>query len=436
QLIANQSENFDPRPGRVDVLNRPLPAPDGNTKELGFAISLMEDKLYLKVAHYKTRINNADLSSLANINALRATEVWAVQAAAGHLERNGSVGGDGTYFQAGKVYGISSSGGRVTFRPPGPNVGAPYDGRNPNEPLPPGSPRPAYTQAELDTAYQLQIDSSTAYFNNLPSDAFLDAFGINKEQFKIGATTIQTGTIASPIVTGTTISKGMELELVANPIKGLNVSFNVSKTEAFRRDLAKSYIEFVEDRYKAFQGPAGDVRIWTNGDNEVTIDRYHTNGGGGTARSRFAVDVLAPIRKFAALENTNVPEMRPWAANLTVNYAFQGTVSWLKGVNVGGAYRWQDKNVVGYAVGLNDLGLEVDDPNRPYYGSAEGTLDLWAGYYRRNVWRDIDLRLRLGVRNALYSDDLILASVNPDGSPAAYRIPSPRVFNMSVGFEF
>jgi outer membrane receptor protein involved in Fe transport len=435
QLIANSSENFDPRPGRTDVIGRALPAPDGNTKEFGLGISLLDDKLYLKVVHYKTIVKNADISSLFNISALRALEQWATQSAASHLGLNGPPAVTGAPGVINTIYGFSG-GNPVTYRPPGPFVGSPYTGQV-GDPFPSGTLRAPYTQAELDTAYATQIAASTAYRANFPSDAFLTANGVNIPAFKSGTTTNvpSNGTLPSATVTGTTASEGTELELVATPIKGLNVSFNVSKTKATRYDMAQSYKEYVEQRFAVFQGPAGDVRLWTGGDNDTGIDPYHTNGGGGLARTYFYSDVLAPVRKFAALAGTNVPELRPWSANVTANYAFQND-SAFKGFNVGGAYRWQDKDIIGYPVIVDSAGLEQDDVAHPYHGDSEGALDLWLGYYRQNIWHNVDLRLRFGVRNVLYKKELIVASVQPDGSPGAYRIPSPRVFNFSAAFEF
>lgn len=438
-LIANKSENFDPRPGRTDVVGRALPNPQGDTKEFGVAFSLLDDKLYVKIAKYKTTIYNADVSSLSNISSLRALEIWAVQSATGHLGLNGAPAGPGNpFFGAQSNYGLSSDGHIVTYRPPGPFVGSPYLGLA-GDPFPAGTLRAPYTQAELDKAYATQVAASRAYLANLPSDAFLIANGVNLEDFKSGASTIRQGSLPSAVVTGTTISKGGELELVANPVRGLNVIMNVSKTEATRVNMARSYLEYVEDRFKAFSGPAGDVRLWSNGDNETPVDPYHTSGGGpaggGLARTSFELSIQNAIRKFQALEGSNVPEMKPWSANLTVNYAFQSD-NWLKGFNVGGAYRWQDKNVIGFPVIKMADGRETEDVDHPYYGDSESTIDFWVGYNRK-LTKKIDWRLRLGVRNAFYNKDLILTSVQPDGvTPGAWRIPEPRVISLSNSFDF
>ena len=208
--------------------------------------------------------------------------------------------------------------------------------------------------------------------------------------------------------------------------------------------LFLQYVQAQEWRY--YGGDAGGMKYsplkQINKTNVASLKpawTFHTgeisDGKTQLTRTSFEAMVLNPIRKFQALEGTNVPEMKPYSANITVNYAFQD-IDWLKGVNVGGAYRWQDKNVVGYPVIRDPVtGLETEDVENPYYGGSEDTFDFWVGYTRR-VAKNVTWRLRLGVRNAFYSKDLILTSVQPDGSYGAYRIPEPRVFSISNAFDF
>lgn len=58
------SENFQPLAGRVDILNRPIDDPRGNTKELGFALELFAGKLLVRVNKYETKSKNQTDSSL------------------------------------------------------------------------------------------------------------------------------------------------------------------------------------------------------------------------------------------------------------------------------------------------------------------------------------------------------------------------------------
>jgi outer membrane receptor protein involved in Fe transport len=434
QLIFNQSQNFDPRPGRVDIYNRPLSNPEGKTKEYGIAFSALNDKVYLKIAHYDTRVANADIGQHDNINALAVLETWSRGSALEHMGYFGVPGsGDPNLWRAPVVYGYSSDGSAVTYKPHGPLVGQPYQGLLSGEP-PVGTIRAAYTQAELDATWNLEKAANDAYLANPPPDEVLDALGISKTEFNdrtVGDPAFNVH--ANSVITGTTVSKGTEVELIANPVKGLDISINVSKTDARRMQMAQSYLDYITSREAIFHGPAGDIRFWSNGEDDASKDPYTTQGN-GTARIWFDGAVLAPIQKFLALENSNVPELKPWAFNAIANYTFhEGS---LKGLFVGGAYRWQDKNVTGFPVTFDAAGgVEEYDVAHPYYGPSEDAVDGWIGYQRR-IYNKFSWRIRFGIRNILATNDLIVASVNPDGSPAAYRIPEPRTFTLTNTIEF
>jgi len=58
------SENFQPLAGRVDVLNRPIENPRGETKEMGFALDLFSGKLVVRVNKYETKSANQSDGSL------------------------------------------------------------------------------------------------------------------------------------------------------------------------------------------------------------------------------------------------------------------------------------------------------------------------------------------------------------------------------------
>src|SRR5690606_18139791 len=111
-------------------------------------------------------------------------------------------------------------------------------------------------------------------------------------------------------------------------------------------------------------------------------------------------------------ENSAASELRPWRFNFITNYAF--TEGRLKGIGVGGSYRWQDKVVIGYPV-IPGTGAQASfDLSQPYYGPAEDAVDLWVTYERK-LTDKINWRIQLNVRNAFDDEGLIPISVQPDG---------------------
>ena len=58
------SENFQPLAGRVDILNRPIENPRGETKEMGFALDFFSGKLLVRFNKYETKSANQTDGSL------------------------------------------------------------------------------------------------------------------------------------------------------------------------------------------------------------------------------------------------------------------------------------------------------------------------------------------------------------------------------------
>jgi len=131
-------------------------------------------------------------------------------------------------------------------------------------------------------------------------------------------------------------------------------------------------------------------------------------------------------------EGTQAPEIREWRFNAISNYDF--TEGRLRGFNVGTGFRYQDSVIIGYAPigGSNNFSIDL---NKPYKGPAETNVDFWLGY-RRRLSQKIDWRIQLNVRNAFAGDDLIPVTVQPDGTPAAYRIAPTQTWTISNTFQF
>jgi outer membrane receptor protein involved in Fe transport len=63
----NSSENFNPVGSRSSILGAPLTSPTGSTKEYGFTVNLLDDRVSLRFNWYKTQIKNdtADIGGFA-----------------------------------------------------------------------------------------------------------------------------------------------------------------------------------------------------------------------------------------------------------------------------------------------------------------------------------------------------------------------------------
>ena len=76
------------------------------------------------------------------------------------------------------------------------------------------------------------------------------------------------------------------------------------------------------------------------------------------------------------------------------------------------------------------------DIGNPYRGPTETNIDLWLGYGRKNVFRGIDWRVQLNVRNVGQHDSLIPITTQPNGVPAGFRIAPVETWSVSNVFKF
>ncbi|HWL14892.1 MAG TPA: hypothetical protein VNR00_04745 [Opitutus sp.] len=175
-------------------------------------------------------------------------------------------------------------------------------------------------------------------------------------------------------------------------------------------------LDYIDKQWSRLQGPAGDIRLWWGGDN--TIRRYYQD------------NIMSAVEFQKESIGFQVPEMRPWRFSAITNYSFnEGS---FKGFNIGGAYRWEDKQILGYGLKTNLSGLDVQ---KPIYGETEDHVDLWIGY-QHHLTKAIRWRIQLNVRNVGESVGLTPISVNPDGVIAAQRINEGMSWQVTNTFSF
>lgn len=72
----------------------------------------------------------------------------------------------------------------------------------------------------------------------------------------------------------------------------------------------------------------------------------------------------------------------------------------------------------------------VYDIDHSYSGPTESHFDFWVGY-GRELREGIYWRIQLNNRDAFAKEELVPISTQPDGTPAAYRIPEPRSWSIT-----
>lgn len=217
-------------------------------------------------------------------------------------------------------------------------------------------------------------------------------------------------------------SKGFEFEATFRPLRNWDITFNASKVDATQIGLGEAATRQLTGMADLFLGSGVQYAgIW---------------GGYEGAKNSFLSDIWAPYLTQVALIGGDQPEMRKYRFNLISNYRFIG--GWAKGLEIGGAFRWEDKAILGYGIHETEIYGEkawIADVNQPIYGPKDSHLDAWIGYQRK-LTDKIDWRVQLNVRSVGEKTHLVTAAVEPDGSVAQQRIVSGATYDFSMKFSF
>ncbi|HOD46418.1 MAG TPA: TonB-dependent receptor plug domain-containing protein [Opitutaceae bacterium] len=232
-----------------------------------------------------------------------------------------------------------------------------------------------------------------------------------------------------PIVSQDVESKGWEIEATVRPVKNWDLTFNISKVDATQTALGESTTRFVEASYEFFKGPAGQLPLWGY------WDGAHSESG--TLYGYFMQNIYSAYLLQTAQTGSAQPELRNWSAKAITNYTFDKGP--LKGINVGGAYRWASRPILGY--GIKQVTDEVGnsmwlmDVDQPIKGWDDAHFDFWIGYSRK-LSDKIDWRIQLNIQNVLENTRLAPVSVQPNGDIAQWRILQGQTFTLTNTFKF
>jgi hypothetical protein len=226
-------------------------------------------------------------------------------------------------------------------------------------------------------------------------------------------------------VTSDTISKGYEFEATYNPMPNWRIAFNASKTEATRVNVGGATLtEFIEYMDSMLIDPTSATGYTAAGE----VPRW--GGAGAAIGNSIYAPWKANFTKMKLQEGTQSDEIRKWRFNVISNYSF--TQGRLKGVGVGAAYRWQDRQVLGYPV-TAEGGYDL---SKPYYGPSEDSVDLWVSYERK-LTAKINWKVQFNIRNLFGDDSLIPVAVQPDGyTYATVRVAPNREWFLTNTFTF
>jgi hypothetical protein len=373
----NVSSNYNPVGQRRNIWNEELGSPSAATEEYGVNISTLNGKVSFKINHYLTSIKN-DAVSVANPYTYISTMIQR-------------------------------------------SLDARSNGLNPADWNYPG--------------FANFSDVAQAFYATIPER--LSANIGDDKQFKpyftgSGATLAWTpASIVNLTSTSDTVSKGMEYEAIINPTRNWRISLSVAKNEAVKANVAVEELAFGAAWRKNLETLYGGRLL--NGHRQPGTLIPATDP---SFWAQYDAETLSKIRTSNALSGSAAPEIRKWRANLVTRYDFRQ--GFLKGVNIGGALRWQDKIGIGYPLIKNADNQNVGDIANPYWGPKETAVDLSVGYTRKLKVRGspITWNIGLNVRNLNAKDTLIPISANADGTYGTFRIPPEKTWTLTNAFSF
>ncbi|HEU5080107.1 MAG TPA: TonB-dependent receptor plug domain-containing protein [Opitutaceae bacterium] len=410
-VFYNRSSNFKADAPRGDLFGNQIPNPEGRTKEYGFGISTLNDKLTIKVTWYETHVANATLSggSLGNNSYyLWAVPVWGTAFVA-NADQGFKGKNDGNAWAWN--YAQSDSGQALS----------------PGMPEWENHPSTIAEKAAIEAWRQLPLEQN--FFNAYGNEVALINVAAIRAGDWVAADPIWNikfdnqptgnglvGFSGGPQISVDTVSKGQEYEVTAQPVKNWNLTLNVAKTFASRTALAPTIATYIENMTAFFNGPAGDIRLWGSATSKMR-DLWHDN-------------IFIPYQVLLAQEGSNVPEQAPWRMNAVTTYNFDQGM--LNGAFIGGGFRWEDKRILGYELLDDKSSIDI---NKPLYGPTDSHFDLWFGYNHK-IFKNVNWRIQANLRNLGEKTRLVPVTLEPDGSTGYSRIQGGTEYLLTNTFEF
>lgn len=416
-IFYNQSENFQPAPGRENHLGEQVPSPTGTTQDYGFNFAFLDNKFNLRINRFEAAINNASNNGVNRVYAQSES------AAAG-----------------GWINNVLVELANADFEELVEDETSPFFGEKLRM-------EPAELEAllnEFTNWFGFQIDRSTGNVTLDTSNPLHKFWTENSYRAvfneSLGVVDGLDQNLAGQTDTVDQVTEGTEIELVANPMRGLRVLLNVAKVETANSNIAPTMRKWIEEEVGPFYAgtptnPSKFGRLMRGGPGrrpELKEDRFP---GASSNEQWFTREVLRDWNTIKAQEGTFSPEVRKWRANAVVNYDFQE--GFLQGFGTGFSMRYQSKVAIGFPIAPNAEGIPTPDIDNPYTGPSEINWGLRFSYRKRIFDNKVNWRVQLNLSNINSNrSELIPVRFTDNGLLAQSRTAAPRGWVLSSRFDW
>ena len=402
----NKSTNFQTGQIFRDYWGQQLPLPEGKTEDIGVVLATRDNKYSLKVNKFESAVSN---------NTSGGLQFWNYGNNIGIMAQSWSQFKFNTEIKNNQ--NSTRYGANVISDLPVPTAGNPNPKYSGIDYQPIVINGVMQTQAEAEAQEIAVIAAWDQWLSEMaPLPQLMgEAWGFN------WADDLTESGLGSFRFTSDLVAKGYEFELNAQVTDSWRFTLNAAKIESVIDNLGKSMapggqmtmIDYLLDFDRRLNETVmGDLRVW--------------GSAGDTARNNWNGYANGDLKARLAEQGTVVPENRLWRVNAVTNYDFRE--GRLRGWSIGGAARYQSAATLAYKPIQNPNYISYD-LNSPYRDNAEIIFDGWIGYRRMLFGDRIDWRAQLNVASIGVGNELVPVSVQPDGTPAQYRIrPSQRIF--------
>ncbi len=374
-VFYGKSQNFDPPDSTViNVFGQEIAPAAGETTDLGFMLSALDDRITLRTTWYETSQLNVRNSSLSTaIGGIMTRHTKAFDAVTNGYEPDSN----GDHFPDGYVappqafldqWRIVTSGNSITISNPGHIDTSDYVSKG----------------VEFELAVK-------------PYAGWSLILNVAKQE----ATRSNSGAALRTLLFDTPTSTGRSLAEEWSSAAARDIALNAGITSPDQGGtLANEFLRYVLNPFNtvllADGGPAQELRKWRA--NAVVAYDFQSGplrgaGTGVGARWQDKVAIGYPVTTYEA----------------------DGTPS--DGIA-------EDSDFRGY------------DLQKPFYGDTELNWDFWISYSRPILKNRVKWKVQLNVRNAFSGDHLIPIAANPTGQIAASRIGAPTEWTLSSSFGF
>lgn len=390
-LSANKSDNFNPPPSASsDIFGRALPKPTGESKDYGFSVNMLDNKLIARVIFFDTTSDAERVGAAANL--------------LGRLVR-----ADTSNFRDWANYVVRIRSGED-----------------------PTSSTFNSASVPLTTAQQDQVAKLTGLPYNWPQFA--------------------TATTQSNQAKGTEIeviynpTPNWNMKFTAGKQKTTYSNVMPEYEEWYNQRLAVWKAATAPDMPASItlsNGRAVSLQNYWSGYGFGETNVIPGAANGTNPETWYQNVVAGEVANTRQLQGAAPYGQRNWRANFLTNYRF--STGRLKNFSIGGAIRWEDKGLLGYYGLLNSAGQYTrTDPNRPVYDTDRGVnsfsdlthFDFVFSYAFKMFNDKIRTKVQLNVRDAFENGGIVPVYVNWDGQVAGYRIVDSRQWTLSAKFDF